>query len=96
MLRKTIQSRKTGNLSKRKIIEKRGGRAANFFFALSYLAQGGRLMRISWEEENSYIFLEEGILLHNKPYHRNQKKYLGGYPYVMASDDMYADDWMTI
>jgi Protein of unknown function (DUF2829) len=78
------------------ILNKRKGRAINFIFALASLKQGARLCRISWNEENSYVFIKDGILLHNRPYNKEQRKINGAYPYVMNAEDIYADDWIVL
>lgn len=102
--KKMTHSPKIGKLSKEAMppdlqsaINDRQGRAVNFLFAIYYLKQGGKLMRISWDEQNSYIFMKDGILFHNKPYHKEQIKINEvGYPYVMCEEDIYAEDWIVI
>jgi hypothetical protein len=77
------------------IINKRNGAALNFIMAAAVAKMGGRVMRISWNEENSYLFSKNGLLLHNKPYHKYQRKIDGGYPYVLSPQDVYAHDWIV-
>lgn len=103
--KKTIRSPKTGNLSDIKkdpseselAVARRGNRGANFVFAIHYIKNGKRLMRIGWNEEDSYLYMENGLLLHNRPFHKNQKKVdKKGYPYVASEDDIFGDDWVIV
>lgn len=84
------------SLNTQRIIKERKGRAVNFIMALSALENGKKITKISWNEENSYIFCEDGLLKHNKPYFKGQRKYGSGYPYVMSDRDIINDDWIVI
>ncbi len=80
----------------KEILKRRNGRALNFICALAIIQAGGKVMRISWNEENSYLFYANGLLLHKNPFHKNQVKLEIGYPYVMSDSDIYANDWICI
>jgi predicted metallo-beta-lactamase superfamily hydrolase len=97
LLKKTIRLPKTGrslNSKTERLIKHKRGVAINFYFATSYLPFGAKIYRVSWEEENSYIYMKDDLLLHNKPYHKHQRKIKDGYPYVLSKDDINAEDWM--
>ena len=100
--KKTTPSPKTGNLwcsippVTQRLLDKRGGRGINFLMAIASLKYGKKMIKISWHEENSYLFEEGGILKHNKPYHKGQKKMGSGYPYVMDTNDVFDQDWVVV
>lgn len=103
LLKETIQLPKTGKLCLKPEFEpifSQTKRGENFIFALEKLKLGHKMTRLSWinddKENDGYVFLRKGILLHNKPYHPNQQKVLGGYPYVFGPSDVYLDDWIRV
>ena len=103
LLKEMIQSPKTGRLClkpKFELLFKNRTRVENFIHALEKLNYGYRMTRLSWIRDDAecdgYVYIKNGLLLHNKPYHPDQKPVLGGYPYVMTYHDVYLDDWISV